>query len=116
MPVDDHLLKLLRCPLDGGPLAAASQELVDWVNSKIDAGQLSNRIGETLDEPLAEGLVSDRWFYPVRDDIPTLIADQAIELVGLPDDLSAVECCDEGALVDEPTDDFSDDETEERDD
>ena len=79
---DDQFLRLLRCPATHGSLRTAEQELVDRMNAAIERGELQNRLGQQVDGPLDSGLVNadGSLFYPVRHEIPTLIADEAIEL------------------------------------
>lgn len=67
IPAD--LLQILRCPETRQPLAMASAEVLAQVNAR-------------LAEPLIGGLVREdgRVFYPIRDEIPVLLAEEAILL------------------------------------
>lgn len=80
--IDPELLKLVRCPLDGQPLAMAESSLVDELNRRIAAGQVRDRTGELVDETILAALVTAdrRRLYPVRDHIPTLIPAESIPL------------------------------------
>ena len=54
--------------------------IVKRVNEQISAGEARNRAGEPVREPLDSGLVpeGEDVLYPVRDDIPILLKDEAI--------------------------------------
>jgi len=82
MPVSADLLEILVCPETKQPLAPAAAEVLTRLNEAIQAGQLRNRGGEVLSEPLAEGLVREdgQILYPVDDDIPVMILEESIEL------------------------------------
>lgn len=82
MPLSDEFLSMLRCPISRRPLVAASAEEISLLNRRIREKGLQNRAGEAVEEPLEEGLVEpvERWFYPVRDNIPSLLKDEAISL------------------------------------
>ena len=76
------LILLLRCPITGETVAPAPEELLRSVNAAQRAGTLRNR-NCGLPEPFESGLVTGdgAWFYPIRSDIPVLLAGEA---VGLP--------------------------------
>ncbi len=48
----------------------------------MEEGSLVNRGGESVQEPIDGGLVREdgRILYPIRDDIPVMLIDEAIEL------------------------------------
>lgn len=80
--VPAKLISLLRCPIDGAPLELADENLVERVNSAIEAGEARDRQDQKITDKIDAGLVDSggKRLYPVRHGIPTLIADQAIEL------------------------------------
>ena len=84
--MDIQLLELLVCPEDHTKLQLAPQQLIDKLNAAIANSQLKNRSGQVVKTPLQEGLVNldSRWLYPVRNDIPVLLAEEAIVLQELP--------------------------------
>ena len=80
--LSDDFLKLLRCPLNHGPLKNASPDLIQRLNEAIRAVRLSNRGGELISEELDGGLVDldGTLVYPVHGGIPCLMVDEAIML------------------------------------
>ncbi|MCA9543621.1 MAG: hypothetical protein KC613_04495 [Myxococcales bacterium] len=82
MAIDTALLDLLVCPESREKLAEADEATISAVNGAIKAGRLRNRAGRPVDAAIDGGLVRpDRKFlYPVRDDIPDLLIDDAIPL------------------------------------
>jgi uncharacterized protein len=80
--ITDELLGMLRCPESRQTLKRGNADLVAQVNGEIAAGRLRNRAGHVLAKPIDGLLVreDDRLAYPVIDDIPILLADEAVEL------------------------------------
>ncbi len=80
--VDPELLEILVCPETHQPLHAAESDVLDGLNQAIASGSVTNRGGETVADPIEEGLVREdaRILYPVREDIPIMLIDEAIEL------------------------------------
>jgi uncharacterized protein YbaR (Trm112 family) len=78
----EDLLKVLRCPEDRSALSLADRALVDRVNSAIRAGRLRNRGGHAVGHPIDGGLVraAGDLLYPIVDEIPVLLQDEAIPL------------------------------------
>ncbi len=75
-----ELLDLLRCPETHQKLALAPPELLATLNAKIKEGQLRNRAGKALDQPLDGGLLCEDGtvLYPVRGNLPIMLIDEAI--------------------------------------
>jgi uncharacterized protein YbaR (Trm112 family) len=78
----NEVLELLRCPETRMRLSRGEVELVAQFNREIAAGRLRNRRGVALVKPINAILVREdgRLAYPVIDDIPILLADEAVEL------------------------------------
>lgn len=80
--IDEELLKILVCPESRMPLRVADEPLLARLNEAIAAGRVTNRGGRTVAVPLAAGLVREdnAVIYPIVDDIPVLLVDEAILL------------------------------------
>ena len=77
-----ELLALLCCPETHQPLTLADHPLVEELNARIVARQILNRAGKPVTDKLDGGLLRDdgQYLYPIRDEIPVLLVDEAIPL------------------------------------
>ena len=82
--ISKELMEILACPENKTPVQAAPENLVRDLNGLIDKGELRNRDGEVVSEPLDEGLVREDGtiLYPVREDIPIMLIGEGIPLEG----------------------------------
>lgn len=80
--VDKALLEILVCPENKTPVQEADSALVDKVNAVIQAGTLKNRAGDSVEKPIEGGLLREdgKYLYPVREDIPIMLIDEAIPM------------------------------------
>lgn len=80
--IDDGLVSILACPDDKTPMRPATAAEIRAVNQRIQSGSLKNRSGQIVTVGLREGLVRQdgRYLYPIREDIPVLLVDEAIPL------------------------------------
>ena len=80
--MDKRLIEILACPEKQTPLSEADGPLLAKLNHAIEAGQVKNRSGAKVEQPISAGLVREGgdYLYPVVDDIPVLLIDEAIAL------------------------------------
>ena len=80
--MDAELLKILCCPETHQGISLADPSLVEKLNQQIAAGKLLNRGGRPLTEKIDGGLMraDGRFVYPIRQDIPVMLIDEAIPL------------------------------------
>ena len=80
--IDPELLKILRCPETRQVVSPAAPAVVESLNARIASGELRNRAGHPVTEKLQAGLIrSDgQYLYPVRQNIPVMLIDEAITL------------------------------------
>jgi uncharacterized protein len=82
MSISQELLEILVCPETRQSLTMAAETLVAQLNARIAQGTLTNRAGNTITEAIDTGLVREDgcYLYPVRDDIPIMLIDEAIAI------------------------------------
>jgi uncharacterized protein YbaR (Trm112 family) len=80
--IDANLIEILRCPQDRSRLSIAAPQIVDRINAAINAGAAVNLAGERLTKRIDGGLVREAGdlLYPIVDDIPVMLPDEAVEL------------------------------------
>ncbi|HON10435.1 MAG: hypothetical protein GX089_03300 [Fibrobacter sp.] len=78
--VDKELLDILCCPETKQDLVLISGKTIQAINSRIKSGELKNRAGEIISEPIDAGLLREdrKYLYPIREDIPIMLIDEAI--------------------------------------
>ena len=78
--MDKRLLTILRCPVSHKGLSILKKDTLEKINAAIERGELKNREGEQLAEPLAEALITDdgKRVYPIDDGIPVLLEGESI--------------------------------------
>jgi uncharacterized protein YbaR (Trm112 family) len=82
MAISQELLDILACPETKQPLTLAEPALLAALNERIAQGTLTNRGGAPVTETIDGGLVREdrRYLYPIREDIPIMLIDEAIRL------------------------------------
>ncbi len=82
MALNKELLDILACPETKQSLTLAEPALIERLNEQIRQGTLTNRGGSPVTEAIDAGLVREdgRYLYPIRDEIPIMLIDEAIPL------------------------------------
>ncbi len=82
--IDKELLAILCCPETKQDVALADPSLIANLNERIARGELKNKGGQPVSEKLDGGLIraDKKVLYPVREDIPVMLIDEAIPLEG----------------------------------
>ena len=80
--IDKELLDILACPETKEPVQLAAQEMIDELNARIEKGEVTNRGGKQVEKKIDGGLVREdgAYLYPIEDDIPIMLIDEAIPL------------------------------------
>lgn len=80
--IDQEFVQILRCPQDHAPLRLADAALLARLNRAIGAARVKNQAGRAVEDSLQGGLVREdgTLIYPIVDDIPVLLAEEAIPL------------------------------------
>lgn len=83
--IDQELLDILACPETKEPIKLAEQSLVDELNARIERGEVVNRSGAKVEKTMDGGLIRQdgKYLYPVEDEIPIMLIDEAIPLEGV---------------------------------
>ncbi|ALJ56929.1 hypothetical protein AMD24_00770 [Candidatus Xiphinematobacter sp. Idaho Grape] len=78
----NYLLHIVRCPKSGQPLREAGALELEELNLRVCSGTLLNQLGQTVCQPLKAALIREdgNVAYPVRDDIPFLLLEEAITI------------------------------------
>jgi uncharacterized protein YbaR (Trm112 family) len=84
--INPELLEILVCPETKQTLKVAGTDVLNRVNQAMEVGGLVNQGGERVKDRIEEGLVREDGdvLYPVREDIPVMLLDEAIRLDTLP--------------------------------
>lgn len=80
--MNPELLEILVCPETKQGLSLADSDTLGRVNGAVEAKTLQNQGGARVKDRIEEGLVREdgKVLYPVRDDIPVMLLDEAIRL------------------------------------
>ncbi len=82
-PFDLELLDILCCPETHQKLQLAAPPILERLNQQVATGRLHNRAGRVLDEKVTAALVraDGKYLYPMHQNIPILLVDEAIPLL-----------------------------------
>lgn len=80
--INKDLLDMLVCPESHQPLRLAEADLVKRINRAIERGHVKNAGGIKVERTVDGCLLRDdeQLLYPVLDEIPILLVDEAILL------------------------------------
>jgi uncharacterized protein YbaR (Trm112 family) len=80
--MNQDLIKILCCPETKQKVEYAQKDLIRDLNKKITARQLRNRGGVLISIKMEDGLIREdkKYLYPIKNDIPIMLIDEAIEL------------------------------------
>jgi uncharacterized protein YbaR (Trm112 family) len=78
--VDKELLDILCCPETKQDVVLVEGDVIARINNRIKDGSLKNRGGDVIKEAIDAGLVREdkKYLYPIREDIPIMLIDEAI--------------------------------------
>jgi uncharacterized protein YbaR (Trm112 family) len=85
--MDRRLLDILCCPVTKSPVRMLSSGELEALNRAIAAGAVRTESGTSMTEPAAAGLITrdGRTIYRIDDDIPVMLADEAIAAAQIAD-------------------------------
>ncbi len=83
--MDSRLLDILCCPVSKLPVRLLKKPELEALNRSIQAGGIETAAGHAITKPLTAGLIrtDGKLIYPIEDDIPVMLADEAIGTVQL---------------------------------
>lgn len=78
-----ELLHSLRCPETHQTLVISEPGIIGQLNARVAAGQLRNVANRAVTMKLESGLTraDGKVLYPVRQNVPVLLVDEAIRLL-----------------------------------
>jgi len=83
--IDEELLNILVCPENKDPLSLANEKMIKKINERIQKQTLRNRGQHLITEIIESGLLrkDQKFLYPIRQNIPILLIDEAIPMEDL---------------------------------
>ena len=80
--IDKELLDILACPETKEPVHLAEAEMLAALNDRIERGEVKNRAGKTVEAKIDGCRVREdgAYLYPIEDEIPIMLIDEAIYL------------------------------------
>lgn len=85
--IDRRLLDILCCPVTKSPVRPLSAGELGALNRAIAAGTVRTETGTTLTATASAGLITrdGRTIYRIEDDIPVMLADEAVATAQIAD-------------------------------
>ena len=83
--MDPNLLNIICCPVTREKLSTATPKQLALINAEITNNTLTKLDGSIVENPQSKALINatKTLLYPVEEDIPTLLENEAIELKGI---------------------------------
>ena len=80
--IDQDFINILICPVSKQSVQLADESLLQKINSLIQKKQLDNVGGNPVTETIDGGLLREdqQILYPIRQNIPILLANEGIRL------------------------------------
>ena len=80
MPIAKDLLDILCCPVTKVPVVMLPEDKLAKLNEAIEQGAVKKADGNAVEQPLQEGLITEdeKTVYRIDDEIPIMLADEAI--------------------------------------
>jgi len=78
--MDKRLLDILCCPVSKVPVRPLARNELDALNKAISAGSVQTTASVMVSSALQAGLITSdgKLIYRIEDDIPVMLADEAI--------------------------------------
>ena len=79
---DLEWLQILCCPETRQSVSQATKETLSRINRDVAQGQVKNRSGQLVKDPLDGLLVREdgKYGYPIRNGIPVMLVDEGLSL------------------------------------
>jgi uncharacterized protein len=84
--LDKKLLEILVCPTTKVPVKLLAKDRLEILNRVVETGEVRHADGSPVSAPLEAALITEdgRTLYPIDDDIPIMLEDQAISAKQIP--------------------------------
>ena len=82
--MDPNLLNIICCPVTREKLSIATSKQLEFINAEIANSMLKKLDGSKAEKPQSKALINatKTLLYPVEEDIPILLENEAIKLKG----------------------------------
>jgi len=83
--MDPNLLNIICCPVTREKLSIATSKQLEFINTEIANSALKKLDGSIAEKPQSKALINatKTLLYPIEEDIPILLENEAIEVKGI---------------------------------
>ena len=83
--MDPNLLNIICCPVTREKLSIATSKQLEFINAEIANSTLKKLDGSIAEKPQSKALINatKTLLYPIEEDIPILLENEAIEVKGI---------------------------------